>query len=249
MIPSHSSSRQTDDVPGCFSPIISLFRSKPSSQTASSAVAPPPSASPLPYSGAPVCTSHGCSDDTFGCGFDLHPPEDDDEGDLLSGLPAYSSTSAYADEKRVDLSLALETIKDEIEEMSGKLREVNLKIHGAVLALSLVSINSAAADLCAWGFRCARALTDNPELMFKEFKAHDTLTSFLATYKDVKVEKNFVLPTAFKATFSYGKGGKTVGVNSECVHLLCIIKFLSLADLSFCSSDTMLFLPSVMLVV
>lgn len=142
MAPSHSYSRQTDNVPGCFSPILSLFRSKPSSQTASSAVAPPPSASPLPHSGAPICTSHGCSDDTFGCGFDLHPPEDDEEGDLLSGLPAYSSTSAYADEKRVDLSLALETIKDEIDKVSGKLREVNLKIHGAAFALFFVSLST-----------------------------------------------------------------------------------------------------------
>lgn len=51
--------------------------------------------------------------------------------------------------------------------------------------------------------------------MFKEVYAHDTLTMYLSSIKGVKVEKSYLLPTAFKATYSYGKGGKTVGVNSE----------------------------------
>lgn len=57
--------------------------------------------------------------------------------------------------------------------------------------------------------------TARPELMFKEVYAHDTLTMYLSSIKGVKVEKSYLLPTAFKATYSYGKGGKTVGVNSE----------------------------------
>lgn len=51
--------------------------------------------------------------------------------------------------------------------------------------------------------------------MYKEVYAHDTLTKYLSGIKGVKVEKSYLLPTAFRATFSYGKGGKVVGVNSE----------------------------------
>jgi hypothetical protein len=53
--------------------------------------------------------------------------------------------------------------------------------------------------------------------MYKEVYAHDTLTKYLSGIKGVKVEKSYLLPTAFRATFSYGKGGKVVGVNSECI--------------------------------
>jgi metal-dependent amidase/aminoacylase/carboxypeptidase family protein len=55
---------------------------------------------------------------------------------------------------------------------------------------------------------------DNPELGYKEYKAHDKITSFLEN-EGFDVEKHFLLPTAFKATFTHGKGGRTFGLNSE----------------------------------
>ncbi|GFZ43688.1 hypothetical protein JCM24511_01408 [Saitozyma sp. JCM 24511] len=55
---------------------------------------------------------------------------------------------------------------------------------------------------------------DHPELGYKEYKAHDKITSFLED-EGFEVEKHFLLPTAFKATYTHGKGGRTFGLNSE----------------------------------
>jgi metal-dependent amidase/aminoacylase/carboxypeptidase family protein len=55
---------------------------------------------------------------------------------------------------------------------------------------------------------------DHPELGYKEYKAHDKITSFLED-EGFEVEKHFLLPTAFKATYTHGRGGKTFGLNSE----------------------------------
>jgi metal-dependent amidase/aminoacylase/carboxypeptidase family protein len=55
---------------------------------------------------------------------------------------------------------------------------------------------------------------DHPELGYKEYKAHDKITSFLED-EGFEVAKHFLLPTAFKATYTHGKGGRTFGLNSE----------------------------------
>ena len=47
----------------------------------------------------------------------------------------------------------------------------------------------------------------NPELPHKEFRAHDLLTSFLSE-EGFQVERNFVLPTGFKATFESAPANK-----------------------------------------
>ncbi|ORY28950.1 putative amidohydrolase [Naematelia encephala] len=57
-------------------------------------------------------------------------------------------------------------------------------------------------------------LSDNPEINYQEHKAHDKLTSYLES-KGFSVEKHFLLPTAWRATFVHGKGGRTFGFNSE----------------------------------
>lgn len=44
--------------------------------------------------------------------------------------------------------------------------------------------------------------------------AHDTYTNFLEKH-NFEVTKHFQLETAWKATFSRGSGGRTVGLNSE----------------------------------
>ncbi|KAF8635628.1 hypothetical protein AX15_000267 [Amanita polypyramis BW_CC] len=54
----------------------------------------------------------------------------------------------------------------------------------------------------------------HPELRFEEHYAHDTLTAFMATH-GFNVERKFHLETAWRATFSHGTGGRTIGINSE----------------------------------
>jgi amidohydrolase len=54
----------------------------------------------------------------------------------------------------------------------------------------------------------------HPELGYQEYHAHDVYTTFMEKH-GFEVIKNFHLPTAWKATFSHGTGGRTIGVNSE----------------------------------
>jgi len=54
----------------------------------------------------------------------------------------------------------------------------------------------------------------HPELGFEEYHAHDVYTAFMKKH-GFEVTKQFHLPTAWKATFSHGNGGRTIGVNSE----------------------------------
>jgi metal-dependent amidase/aminoacylase/carboxypeptidase family protein len=44
--------------------------------------------------------------------------------------------------------------------------------------------------------------------------AHDVLTAFMSKH-DFHVTPHHHLETGWKATFSYGEGGRTIGVNSE----------------------------------
>lgn len=55
---------------------------------------------------------------------------------------------------------------------------------------------------------------DHPELAFKEYHAHDVLTSFMHK-QGFDVTKHFHLETAWRAAFSHGEGGRSIGVNSE----------------------------------
>lgn len=55
---------------------------------------------------------------------------------------------------------------------------------------------------------------EHPEIMFKEHYAHDTLTKFMENH-GFAIKKHYKLPTAWRATFTHGKGGRVLGVNSE----------------------------------
>lgn len=55
---------------------------------------------------------------------------------------------------------------------------------------------------------------ENPELAFKEVKAHACLVEFLKQ-EGFEVDEHFHLATSFKATFKHGEGGHTFGLNSE----------------------------------
>jgi len=54
----------------------------------------------------------------------------------------------------------------------------------------------------------------HPELKFMEHHAHDVLTAFVSK-QGFEVTKHYNLETAWRATFSHGEGGRTIGVNSE----------------------------------
>ena len=57
-------------------------------------------------------------------------------------------------------------------------------------------------------------LHSNPELNFEEVQAHDNLVKFLETnLGGAKVEPNYLLPTAFRATF--GSGAPTIAICCE----------------------------------
>lgn len=45
-------------------------------------------------------------------------------------------------------------------------------------------------------------------------RSHDVLTDFMLR-KNWNVKKHHLLPTAWEARFTHGKGGRTIGVNSE----------------------------------
>ncbi|KZT63486.1 hypothetical protein DAEQUDRAFT_747817 [Daedalea quercina L-15889] len=55
---------------------------------------------------------------------------------------------------------------------------------------------------------------DHPEIRWEEHHAHDVLTGFMLR-KGWYVTKHHLLPTAWKARFTHGTGGCTIGVNSE----------------------------------
>jgi metal-dependent amidase/aminoacylase/carboxypeptidase family protein len=57
---------------------------------------------------------------------------------------------------------------------------------------------------------------DNPELNFKEFIAHETLTAFLKTRKGWDVTPSaYGIETAFIAVYDSGKEGSVISYNAE----------------------------------
>ncbi|KIJ20921.1 hypothetical protein PAXINDRAFT_66801, partial [Paxillus involutus ATCC 200175] len=58
-------------------------------------------------------------------------------------------------------------------------------------------------------------LHDHPELMFEEKYAHDTLTEFMESHDFLVTRQYLGLKTAWKAEFTHGQGGRTLGINSE----------------------------------
>ncbi|KAL5512898.1 hypothetical protein ACEPAH_3296 [Sanghuangporus vaninii] len=79
----------------------------------------------------------------------------------------------------------MNTIEKEITSLDDELRDLNLKIH------------------------------DHPEIGFQEFYAHDTLTEFMRSH-EFKITPHLAgIKTAWRAEWSYGKGGRTLGINAE----------------------------------
>ncbi|KAL7409017.1 hypothetical protein BDY24DRAFT_419267 [Mrakia frigida] len=103
-------------------------------------------------------------------------------------LPSYSvSSTSSSPFPRNDklLAKAQKIIDAKLVSIERELREVSLSIH------------------------------DNPELGFQEHHAHSVLVAYLKKQEGWKVEGWPSMPTAFVATFEHGKGGRTMGFNSE----------------------------------
>ncbi|EGN96673.1 hypothetical protein SERLA73DRAFT_184799 [Serpula lacrymans var. lacrymans S7.3] len=56
---------------------------------------------------------------------------------------------------------------------------------------------------------------DNPEIMFQEKFAHDTLSQFMESHGFSVTRHYLGMDTAWRAEFAHGKGGRVLGVNSE----------------------------------
>lgn len=85
-----------------------------------------------------------------------------------------------------DLSAAvIESIEQAIQQADEELRIVSLDIHA------------------------------HPELCWNEHHAHDVLTDLMEK-KGFRVERHaYGMPTAWKATYEVGEGGRMIGFNSE----------------------------------
>ncbi|KAH7927319.1 amidohydrolase [Leucogyrophana mollusca] len=79
----------------------------------------------------------------------------------------------------------LQTIEDTVDGLDPALRSLSLQIH------------------------------DHPELMFEEKFAHDILSDFMETHGFTVTRHYLGLDTAWRAEYTHGKGGRTLGINSE----------------------------------
>lgn len=113
----------------------------------------------------------------------------------------------------------LDHIEATIKELDGELRELSLDIHSmwhipklydlVYISEGLQTIQNFVLRNSMSGFMtCA----DYPYRYHSH--AHDVLTAFLSKH-GFEVTKHFHLETAWRAAFSHGKGGRTIGVNSE----------------------------------
>ncbi|KAG1802068.1 uncharacterized protein HD556DRAFT_1438107 [Suillus plorans] len=97
----------------------------------------------------------------------------------------------------------LNVIETSIDGLSGELRMLSLDIHGNHRAS--IFINASYAHTSS---------KDHPELMFEEKYAHDAYTAFMEKH-GFTVIKNHHLETAWVATYTHGRGGRVLGINSE----------------------------------
>jgi metal-dependent amidase/aminoacylase/carboxypeptidase family protein len=57
-------------------------------------------------------------------------------------------------------------------------------------------------------------LNDHPEIGYEEHKAHAKVAAYLKQ-QGFDVEEHYKLDTAFRASYTHGKGGRVFGLNSE----------------------------------
>jgi hypothetical protein len=72
----------------------------------------------------------------------------------------------------------------------------------------------------------SKTIHDNPELGFKEVKAHDLLTSFMAAQDGWSVTKSlYNITTSFSAVFEGSGDGPVVSFNSEYGMSFMVVKY------------------------
>ena len=118
------------------------------------------------------------------------------------------------------------TVEEEIDALDVGLRELSLDIHGRLIRRRN---NDETETTCSppratirrevrcWSVRPVQGVPDHSSPNPRH--AHDVLTDYVAK-QGFEVKKNHVLPTGWEAKFSYGSGGRTIGVNSGNQHPL-----------------------------
>lgn len=116
---------------------------------------------------------------------------------------------------RVDQSLLCFTKKFKMVTIIEQIEKAHeAMIFGEVDVLDFISecIESLSIDL--WPINIK--IHDNPELNYKEFIAHETLTLYLKTRRGWGVTSSaFGIRTAFKAEYDSGRPGPVVSFNAE----------------------------------
>lgn len=116
----------------------------------------------------------------------------------------------------------LDHIESTIKELDGELRELSLDIHGRWYIakktwrfIDYLEASRPPGTLLRRVVRHLRLVVTPAGILTERYSyAHDVLTSFMAKH-GFEVTKHFHLETAWRAAFSHGTGGRTIGVNSE----------------------------------
>ncbi|KAJ4469583.1 hypothetical protein J3R30DRAFT_3661636 [Lentinula aciculospora] len=77
------------------------------------------------------------------------------------------------------------------------------------------TINSILDELQPELYTLSMAIHDHPEIAFQERYARDTLIAFMRRHEFNITSEYLGLETAWRAEYSYGSGGKVIGINSE----------------------------------
>lgn len=119
----------------------------------------------------------------------------------------------------------LKVVETAIDNLSGKLRELSLDIHGKIMYFTHKKhrYTSEYADHPELRYEERYARISNPncyqsagnQTNYRPLRyAHDAYTSFLEKH-GFEVTRHHLLETAWVATYTHGLGGRVLGVNSE----------------------------------
>ncbi|KAF5338342.1 hypothetical protein D9611_012459 [Ephemerocybe angulata] len=173
-------------LPGCFGGMISR-RTQRKKQGPSTQAPRPASPGPSTSTGSTCCTPH--EKQLLDKDVESYSPCCDFtyvvDGDDQGWLPSELPPSYTTTGESANDHSVAQTIDDTVDSFNAKLRELSCKIHA------------------------------HPELMFEERYAHDLLTDFMSGQGFLVTKHYLGLPTAWRAEFSYGSGGRVVGINSE----------------------------------
>lgn len=215
---------------GCFSGIASSLKrksNKPSNPAAQSVTLLTPKAVSVksqqetsaqqsigPYAEARILKEK-LADGTAACCCETPSSRADFWDDDAAPLPKYELNETFDAD-------AIKTIENCIKSLDSELRELSLDIHGE-LPVVRSPLSSRLNELYQTIPNSALKKSTFPPLhlsfltpphLATSRHAHDVLTSFMSFHK-FTVERHYLLPTAWRASWTQGKGGRTIGFNSE----------------------------------